>query len=394
MDYPKRYIMKILFFDSPAFAKQDMIDAFEDMNIACDLFFHEEYNDRQSTAFSAAFDVALRKASYDFVFSFNYYPILSSCCQRHGVRYVSYVYDSPLVALYSCTLINPCNYVFLFDKATYLTFKNAGISTVYYLPLAANVSRLSHMTCPASARSAVSAEVSFVGSLYNEDHNLFDRLNGISDYTRGYLESIMNAQRQVYGDFFLEDLLTQDILDELSRVCPYRPMSDGTETLSYVYANYFLCRKITSTERLALLKKASEQFALKLYTHHPSPLLPKAEFVGPIDYYRVMPLVFRHSSINLNITLRSIHSGIPLRCMDIMGSGGFLLSNYQEDFLDDFVPGEDFVFYESEDDFVRKIDYYLAHDSERRQIIANCSGKMQAAHTWQHRIARILEILS
>ena len=39
MDYPKRYIMKILFFDSPAFAKQDMIDAFEDMNIACDLFF-------------------------------------------------------------------------------------------------------------------------------------------------------------------------------------------------------------------------------------------------------------------------------------------------------------------------------------------------------------------
>ena len=64
--------MKILFFDSPAFAKQDMIDAFEDMNISCDLFFHEAYNDRQSTAFSAAFDVALQEASYDFVFSFNY----------------------------------------------------------------------------------------------------------------------------------------------------------------------------------------------------------------------------------------------------------------------------------------------------------------------------------
>ena len=44
MDYPKRYIMKILFFDSPAFAKQDMIDAFEDMNIACDLFFHESHD--------------------------------------------------------------------------------------------------------------------------------------------------------------------------------------------------------------------------------------------------------------------------------------------------------------------------------------------------------------
>ena len=41
--------------------------------------------------------------------------------------------------------------------------------------------------------------------------------------------------------------------------------------------------------------------------------------------------------------------------MDIMGSGGFLLTNYQEDFLDDFQPGEDLVFYESEDDFLDKI---------------------------------------
>ena len=353
-------------------------------------FSHPDTDD----AYDAVLCEEIRKNSFDLVFSVNFIPVIATVCYRLQVPYFCWIVDSPVIQLYSHTLQYDSNYVFLFDKATYLDFKNAGISTVYYLPLAANVSRLSHMICPASARAAVSAEVSFVGSLYNEDHNLFDRLNGISDYTRGYLESIMNAQRQVYGDFFLEDLLTQDILEELSRVCPYQPMSDGTETLSYVYANYFLCRKITSTERLSLLKKASEQFALKLYTHHPSPLLPKAEFVGPIDYYRVMPLVFRHSSINLNITLRSIHSGIPLRCMDIMGSGGFLLSNYQEDFLDDFVPGEDFVFYESEDDFVRKIDYYLAHDNERRQIIANCSGKMQAAHTWQHRIARILEILS
>lgn len=31
--------MRILFLDSPAFAKQDMIDAFEACNITCDLFF-------------------------------------------------------------------------------------------------------------------------------------------------------------------------------------------------------------------------------------------------------------------------------------------------------------------------------------------------------------------
>ena len=127
--------MKLLFLDSPAFAKQDMLDAFTDCGLSYDLFIHEGYHDRKNHAFDLAFDKAVEAVSYDFVFSFNYYPILSNNCQRHGIPYVAYVYDSPLVALYSCSLINSCNYVFLFDKATYLTFHNAGINTVYYLPL-------------------------------------------------------------------------------------------------------------------------------------------------------------------------------------------------------------------------------------------------------------------
>ena len=127
--------MKLLFLDSPAFAKQDMLDAFTDCGLSYDLFIHEGYHDRKNHAFDLAFDKAVEAVSYDFVFSFNYYPILSNNCQRHGIPYVAYVYDSPLVALYSCSLINSCNYVFLFDKATYLTFHNAGINTVYYLSL-------------------------------------------------------------------------------------------------------------------------------------------------------------------------------------------------------------------------------------------------------------------
>ena len=44
--------MRILFLDSPAFAKQDMIDAFTACGITCDLFFHEAYNDRQNVSLS------------------------------------------------------------------------------------------------------------------------------------------------------------------------------------------------------------------------------------------------------------------------------------------------------------------------------------------------------
>ena len=52
-----------------------------------------------------------------------------------------------------------------------------------------------------------------------------------------------------------------------------------------------------------------------------------------------MPLVFQNSKINLNITLRSIKNGIPLRAIDIMGAGGFLLTNYQNDFGLHFTDG-------------------------------------------------------
>ena len=104
-----------------------------------------------------------------------------------------------------------------------------------------------------------------------------------------------------------------------------------------------------------------------------------------------MPLVFKRSKINLNITLRGIRSGVPLRAFDIMGAGGFLLSNFQADYLDMFVPGEDFVYYESKEDLLQKIDYYLTHEEERAAIARNGHDKVAAAHTYRHRVREMLE---
>ncbi|MCI8533888.1 MAG: glycosyltransferase family 1 protein [Lachnospiraceae bacterium] len=109
-----------------------------------------------------------------------------------------------------------------------------------------------------------------------------------------------------------------------------------------------------------------------------------------MDYYNEMPLVFKQSKINLNLTSRSIQSGVPLRAFDIMGAGGFLLSNYQEDFLDHFIPGEDFVYYESKKDLLSKVDYYLRHEDERQTIAENGHGKVVSEHTYRHRVCEML----
>lgn len=81
-----------------------------------------------------------------------------------------------------------------------------------------------------------------------------------------------------------------------------------------------------------------------------------------------MPEIFYTSKINLNITLRSIISGIPLRVIDILGSGGFCLTNFQPELPEYFTNNENIVWYESQEDLFEKIIYYLKNDTERERI--------------------------
>ena len=168
---------------------------------------------------------------------------------------------------------------------------------------------------------------------------------------------------------------------------------DGVETSAWTYAQYFINRKITQTERAELLATIGERFPVVLYTHDRSFSAKGVQTRAAIDFYDTMPYVFKCTDINLNITLRSITRGIPLRIFDIMGAGGFVLTNYQPDLLHFFTPGEDFVYYESPDDLISKIDHYLEHEDERRRIAANGHERITEHHTYDHRIREILDIV-
>ena len=171
------------------------------------------------------------------------------------------------------------------------------------------------------------------------------------------------------------------------------PNKDGIETSKYIYSNYFIARKIAELERKKIISEVSQRFTTNIYTHNETPYLPYVNNMGSVDYYNIMPLVFRYSKINLNITLRSIRSGMPLRAIDIMGAGGFLLTNYQSDFLKDFVPGEDMVMYDSVEDCISKCEYYLKHEDERKSIALNGYKKVKEKYNYVYRIKQILDIV-
>lgn len=73
-----------------------------------------------------------------------------------------------------------------------------------------------------------------------------------------------------------------------------------------------------------------------------------------------------------------------------MGNGGFLLTNYQEDFLEYFEPGIDYIFYSSKEELVRLADYYLTHEEEREKIARNGYQRVKEGHTYRHRVESLL----
>lgn len=385
--------MNILIFEKKNFGIEDICETLTHFNHKYKVISSELIHQRVSNEFNDLFEKEMH-TKYDCVFTFNYFPVISDNCKRFNIPYISLVYDSPLTALYSYTVINPCNYIFIFDNTQYLDLKKEGINTVYYTPLAVNTRRLKRQLASVNNQNKkYSTDISFVGSMYNEKHNLFDKFKNISQYAKGYLDGIMHSQLNVYGYYFIEELLNEPILKELRKAAPYNSNKYGVEKDTYVYAYYFIARKLAEMERFDLLSALSEKFNVNLYTPNPTDNMPRIHNKGPIDYYDTMPFVFANSKINLNISLRSIRSGIPLRCMDIMGCGGFLLSNYQEDFYKHFTPGQDMVLYESKDDLINKCSYYLTHEKERKQIAANGLGKIEEKHTYDVRINEMFNIV-
>ena len=58
---------------------------------------------------------------------------------------------------------------------------------MYYVPLAVNTDRMKRMSAAQEQNRSRFTEVyggdiAFVGAMYNEKHNLYDKLDGISDF--------------------------------------------------------------------------------------------------------------------------------------------------------------------------------------------------------------------
>ena len=340
----------------------------------------------QDEEFIASIVKKIKEYNIDLVFSFNYYPDLSRAAMLAEVLYVSWCFDSPLLTLQSLTLSNPCNRVFLFDRSNCEQLQQEGFSNVFYMPLACNVSRLEQLFAQESV--SYEHEISFIGSLYDDKYNFYKQINYLPDYLKGYLDAAMEAQLPIYGYDMVRHLLRDDIVEKILQYVQLDMGKQYRNCAKDILIN-MVQKQITVNERRRLLTVLGEHYLLDLY----SPAKPEGipvRYRGIAEYEQQMPRIFRNSKINLNITLRTIQSGLPLRIIDILGAGGFLLTNYQAELPEYFENGKNLVWYESYEELFELVDYYLNHESQRKTIAENGHRIVKEQFSYEVLLQRIL----
>lgn len=389
--------MKILIYKWKVFNQADVKSAFEYFGHTVDMYEEKPVSSDRITGIKEH-DYALLAdvfREYDLIFSLNYFPHVSDICEEIGRKYVAWTVDSPLISLYHQSVFNSCNYIFIFDKFFYYELKQMGVKNVYYLALAVNTERIDKITTSQTddERQKFAGDISFVGGMYHK--NSYDDIKDkLPSYMRGYFDAAMLAQLNIYGDNIIDELLTVDILKELSEFIDFRQDERAFSDVRLVFESTFLGFKLANIERIKTLNLLAKNNRVSLYTDEPDEGLMNVELKGTVDYMNDMPKVFNNSRINLNMTIRNIRTGIPLRAWDILGAGGFLLTNFQLELADYFQNGRDIVYYEDMYDCEKKAEYYLRHEDERRMIALNGYELVKEKHSYIQRVGVILNTIN
>lgn len=378
--------MKILFFDWGSYTYKDTREAFCKFGIEVKTVTYCFDDKNRDEFFIYRFSKELKDYTYDAVFSINYFPLVAECCHRQNVKYIAWSYDNPLnVINIEETLGYSTNYVFLFDRAQAAGFISKGYDNVFHLPLAVNCERLDKIVPSKEDFERFGSTVSFVGKLYDSQYPLI--CSFFDDYQKGYVDALINSQKELYGCYLLDNSLTDEFIKEVNA----NSQRKQGPVISREALNYAISSEVTRRERLLLLSLLGKHFDTKLYSRERNELLKDVTFMGSAGYLREMPVVFKTTKINLNNTLKCLQAGIPLRALDILGSGGFLLTNYQEEIAEYFEDGKDIAMYESAMDAFEKALYYSKNDEVRKKIAESGKEKARQLFNYRDRVVYMLE---
>ncbi len=380
--------MRVLFYEWESYLQYDVREICREKGLYLEPFSWKFLDKNEDERFEYWFEHNIESSRFDAIFSINYWPLLSKEAQKNGIRYIAWCYDNPLnVINIEDTLSNTVNEIYFFDRLQAQEYIEKGFETVYYLPLAVNVGRMKRMQLTSDDRKRYTADISFVGSLYESKISEIKTI--LDEYAKGYIDAVMAAQQNIYGYYLIDKVVTNDFMTDINNhienTYPKSNFKLLKEALTFAMAS-----EVTRKDRLTLLTILGRRFNTRIYSYQTSSVLQGVNCLPPVDYVMEMPKVFACSKINLNPILRCIQSGIPLRAIDIMGAGGVLLSSYQPELAELFEQENEMMMYESIGDAIEKCHFLLKNDDVRMKMAINGQRKVFENFSMENRIEKIL----
>lgn len=292
----------------------------------------------------------------EMLWSIEYLPIVARACKSTGIPYISWSVRESWETFYSETISYQTNLIFISDESIAGKFYHKNPGHIYYLPLGVAVSEVEEEPKTVALCSK------------NPEYSSYYIKGECPEYLGGYIQGLVEIQKRVYGYHFIPEVLRGKRASELGKLLSGQVRGkDYRKKPVKELMDDFFCDMITKEER-----EEAEAFLKEMNIFYQGEKI---------------------ATVNLNITARKWKTGVPYDMLQVMGQGGFVLTNYQRGMEEFFTIGEDFAVYEDKQDMQKKIFYYLEHEEERKRIAFNGKKKVEELYKLEQRINDIFYVL-
>lgn len=384
--------MKILYVYGKARTKEVLVEL---RKLSYEVIEYEEIqtNDVLNDDKAAAIGAYAEKNGITHITSIGLIYNCAWASYQTGIKYVAIIWDSPYIRLYTpFGRIESCYYS-VFDKLDYQDFSRVGLPHVMYQPCAVSKSEIVRLYQENRPGEYYKDDISFIGSIY--DHNPYDIEAHlfppeIHSYFAGIFEEAAfkwDGTNRVYGKTSPEILKYMQMLNTGFIINNPYDISD-----EHYFEVLYLMRKISNIERICVLNLLAEKHDMAFYTNpnEDRSSLANVRVMPPVGGNEAMS-IYAHSKINLNLSIKGMEGATPQRVMDITGAGGFAITNYCEETLELFEEDKEIVTYKSPEELLEKVDYYLAHDEERKKIARAGYEKTLNCYTYDKKLTQLMK---
>ena len=338
----------------------------------------------------------IKEQKIDLLVSIHFVMSAALAAYYTNLRFVAILWDSPYTEIYN--VLGRMNHIRVstFDRIDRDRMLAGGIQHVLYQPLCVDAEEMAdwNREIQDTLQGGYIHDISFVGRLYEKnlyDDNFAHIPVNLYPYFNGIFEDAAfkwDGVNRVYGE------MSEEILQYMKMVDPDFPISNNQDISDTRWFEiYFLIRKIANIERIAILNILAEQYSVAFYTDSKGveKVLQNVDIKPPVFYGKAASLVFAGSKINLNISLKGIEGGTPLRVMDVMSAGGFVLSSYSPETAEIFEEDKEIVMFKTPEELIEKVDFYLKHDREREQIAKAGQRKVLSCYTYEKKLKDLMD---